>query len=109
VDISQQMAQGHGDHLDLDAHIANKSVRLVKSKWAFDAKGNSIPVDEKTLSVITPENNPHWKEWNDKPHPESEAAFRGGWDEWQKDPNVQYKVDQIKRSCPVCSALSKAQ
>jgi len=99
----------HGNHLDLEAHLANGSMRLVKSKWAYDLNGNSIPVAPTTLSVITPENHPHWEEWHDAPHPETEAAFRGNFDTWQHEPDHQYKVDQIKRSCPDCrKALGKS-
>lgn len=105
--ISAQLAYGHGDHLDLDTHIANGSVRLVRAQHAYDwDTGEKIPVDSRTLSVITPENHPHWEEWTDRAHPDSEAEFRQNWDEWQHNPDHQYKVDQIKRSCPVCSQLT---
>jgi len=94
----------HGSHLHLDTHLDNGSMRIVKSKRAFDLDDKPIvPVPEMTLSVITPENEEHWKEWTEKAHPLAEAEFRENWDSWQHDPDVQYKVDQIRRSCPECS------
>lgn len=107
MDVSQQLASGHGDHLDLDTHIANGSVRLVRAEHAYDwDTGEPIPVDRKTMSVITPENHPHWEDWHGVPHPETEGSFRDQWDTWQKNPEHQYKIDQIKRSCPTCSKLA---
>lgn len=101
---SQQFT--HGDHIDLDTHLANGSMRIVKSKHAFDLDDNPIiPVPDTTISVITPENHPHWEEWHDAPHPTTLAHFRANWDTWQHDPDSQYKVDQIKRSCPDCSGV----
>ena len=91
----------------MDTHIANGSVRLVRAEKAYDwDTGKEIPAGLKTLSVITPENSPHWDEWHGVPHPETEGNFRDNWDTWQKNPDHQYKVDQIRRSCPVCSKLA---
>jgi len=93
----------HGNHLHIDTHLDNGSMRIVKPKYAFDLDNNPIvPVPEDTISVITPENNPHWEDWYEKAHPVAEAEFRSNWDSWQHDPDVQYKVDQIKRACPGC-------
>lgn len=98
-----QGSLGHGDNLDLDTHIANGSVRLVKTKQALDwDTGEPIEATPETMSVITPENHPHWEEWTDTPHPKTERDFRKNFAEWQKDPDHKYKVDQIKRSCPTC-------
>jgi hypothetical protein len=107
MDISSQLASGHGEHLDLNAHLSNGSMRIVKtpSGNAFDNKGNPLPDNPRTYSIITPENK-QWDKWHDEPHPDSAAEFRYNWDEWQHDPDTKYKVDQIKRSCPVCSKLS---
>lgn len=97
----------HGNHLHLDTHLDNGSMRIVKSKNAFDLDDNPIiPVPEMTLSVITPENTTPWKEWTEKAHPVAEAEFRENWDSWQHEPDVQYKVDQIRRSCPECRKVS---
>jgi hypothetical protein len=108
MDISAQLAKGHGDHLDLAAHIANGSVRIVKtpSGGAKDERGNVLPDDPRTYSIITPENHPHWEDWHDEPHPDSAAEFRYNWDEWQNSPDAQDKMGQIKRSCPLCSRLA---
>lgn len=93
----------HGSHIDLDAHIANGSVRLVKSQHAFDFHtGEPIPVHPKTLSIITPLNKPHWDDWHEPAHPESERSLRDNWHTYQNRPEVKYKIDQIKESCPDC-------
>lgn len=94
----------HGAHLDLDAYIANGSMKLVKSQHAFDFHtGEPVPVSPKTLSIITPLNKPHWKKWTEPAHPDSVKHLRDNWHTYQHLPDVQYKIDQIKKSCPECT------
>lgn len=103
--MSRSKQLTHGKHLDLDTHIDNGSVRLVATPagGALDWEtGEPLPHDPKTMSVITPENHPHWEEWHGVPHPGTEGEFRDNWATWQHQPEHQYKVDQIKRSCPEC-------
>lgn len=106
ADFQGGVTPGHGDDMDLDTHIANGSVKLVRTKQALDWNTNKpIKTSPKVMSVITPENHPHWEEWTDPAHPKTEADFRANFDTWKKNPDHQYKVDQIKRSCPECSKL----
>lgn len=76
-----------------------KAFRIAKtpSGVATDAKtGEKLPDDPTRFSIVTPENHDAWH-WQDAPR-EHQVTAKMYWNTWQKDPEAQYKFDQIRRS-----------
>jgi len=99
---------GHGDKLDFDKHLGNGSLRVAippKGAAYIEHRGQRIPVlpHPDLYSFVTPENTEakNWQEGSSRHYQLARAAFK----ETQKRKDFREKLGQIKRSCPVCSAL----
>jgi hypothetical protein len=93
---------GHNSHMSLSyiqfGKEHEKSFRIVQtpSGRATDAKtGEVLPDDSKRWSIVTPENGEafNWPKANKK----AIKVARKNWGRIQKDPQSQYKMDQIRR------------
>jgi hypothetical protein len=101
---------GHGDNLDFDKHVSNGSLRIAippKGNAYIESKGQRIPVlpHPDLFSYVTPENS-EAKDWEEGSSRHYDLA-RSSFTSTQKRKDFKDKLGQIKRSCPVCKAISK--
>jgi len=101
---------GHGDKLDFDKHIDNGSLRIAippKGQAYIEHNGDRIPVlpHPDLFSYVTPE-NPEAKDWEEGNWRHYEIA-KSEFPKDQMRKDFKDKLGQIKRSCPVCSAIMK--
>jgi len=110
---------GHGDKLDFDKHIDNGSLRIAippKGRAYIEHNGDRIPVlpHPDLFSYVTPENDSdpdpekNTKDWKEGEWHHYERA-RDSFPKEQMRKDFKDKLGQIKRSCPVCSAIMKDQ
>lgn len=103
----------HGKHLDFDTHIANGSLRIAKTPPGHayieheDGTKEFLPDDPKRFSYVTPQ-NPGSKDWEDGTSKHYNTA-RKSFDVVQLESDFEDKLNQIKLSCPECSALIKEE
>ena len=90
------------EHINWEQHHG-KAFRIAQtpsgSAYAHGAKkGDSpLPDDPDRWSIVTPENKEAWTDWPAAPD-KHVAQAKENWDTIQKDPQSQYKMDQIRRS-----------
>ena len=90
------------EHISWEQHYG-KAFRIAKtpSGAAYPAgakKGDApLPDDPDRWSIVTPENDEAWTDWETAPDKHI-AQARENWDSIQKNPQSQYKMDQIRRS-----------
>ncbi len=89
------------EHLNWDQHYG-KTFRIAKTPsgeaYASDAKPGDAPLpdDPERWSIVTPLNDEAW-DWPAAPERHI-AQAKERWDTIQKDPQSQYKMDQIRKS-----------
>jgi len=80
------------EHINWDQHHG-KAFRIAKAP--SDAVNG--PDNPDIWSIVTPENGEAWTDWPAAPDKHI-AQAKENWDSIQKNPQSQYKMDQIRRS-----------